>query len=158
MLKLKKIRTAGIVNCIGIVSILCVSGQCMGTSIIPTLSYEEEPATTKVENTLSAEEISQIENIRQDYTQKLIASKKQLVKVQKAFNQHLKIDTDETTIRLTFPPVAKAMEDIVVQQIMMMQKVNKIMSAHLVASSSVPQDLTQVAIENAHELTENTEQ
>ena len=115
----------------------------MATSIIPSLSYQDEPSVRKVENTLSAEEVSEIQNIRKDFNQQLIVSKQQLAKVQEAFNQNLELDTDETAIRETFPPVAKAMEDIVVQQIMMMQKVNKIMSAHLVATSSVPQPLTQ---------------
>lgn len=155
MLTLKKIQTAGIVNCIGIASMLCISGKCMATSIIPSLSYQDEPAVTRVENTLSAEEISQIQNIRQVFNQKLIVSKKQLAKVQGAFNQNLEIDTDETAIRGTFPPVAKAMEDIVVQQILMMQKVNKVIAAHMEATASVPKSLTQVALENEQEIPEN---
>ena len=115
MLKLKKIRTTWIVNCFGFASILFVSGQCMATSIIPSLSYQDEPSVRKVENTLSAEEVSEIQNIRKDFNQQLIVSKQQLAKVQEAFNQNLELDTDETAIRETFPPVAKAMEDIVVR-------------------------------------------
>nr|WP_319547924.1 hypothetical protein [Desulfogranum marinum] len=158
MLKLKKIRSVGIVNGIGIVCMLCISAQCMATSILPSLSTQDEPAATRFENTLSAEEITQIENIRNDFKQQLKVSKEHLARVQEAFNRNLKFDTDETVIRQTFPPVAKAMEDIVVQQIMMMQKVNKIISEHLLATSSASQALTQVASEDAHGLSVNKQQ
>lgn len=154
MLTLKKIRTVGIVNCIGIASIVCISGQCMATSIMPEIysHSQQNPQIKRVIDTLSEEEISQIETIRNDFDQKLIASKEHLARVQTLFNQNLKVDTNETAIRQTFPPVAKAMEDIVVQQIMMMQKVNKVISAHKLAASDVGSDFTQVAIENSQEL------
>lgn len=155
MLKLRKIRSVGIANGIGIVSMLCISAQCMATSILPSLSNQEEPTVVKFENTLSTEEITQIENIRNDFKQQLKVSKEHLARVQETFNRNLKLDTDETAIRQTFPPVAKAMEDIVVQQIMMMQKVNKVLSDHMVATSAAPQALTQVASENAHRISEN---
>ena len=155
MLTLKKIHTVGIVNCIGIASILCINGQCIATSIMPEIYSQQAPQIKRVQDKLSAEEITQIENIRNDFDQKFIVSKEHLARVQALFNQNLKIDTDETAIRQTFPPVAKAMEDIVVQQIMMMQKVNKVISAHKLATLPVPQDLTQVAIESSHRLAED---
>ena len=130
----------------------------MATSIMPNLLYQTELTETKVENPLSADEISQIEQIRNEYEQQLKASKKKLVKVQEIFNQNLTIDTNETEIRLTFPPVAKAMEDIVVQQIMMMQKVNTIISAHMIANSSRPTTLSHVEPEKIHELNLNKKQ
>lgn len=152
MLLFKKIRTVGRVHCIGIACILCINEPCIATSIMPEIYSQQAPNITRVKDKLTPEEITQIEKIRNDFDQKLIVSKKNLARMQALFNQNLRIDTRETEIRQTFPPVAKAMEDIVVQQIMMMQNINKVISAHKLATSPVPQDLTQMAIESAHEL------
>ncbi|WP_153305752.1 hypothetical protein [Desulfogranum mediterraneum] len=90
---------------------------------------------------VSPEGRRKIEAIYHDYEHRIAAFQKYLTKVQKDFKKHLREDSDEEIIRKAFNPIAAAMEDLAVHQIMMIQEIKRVISSQLKAGREEQQAL-----------------
>lgn len=124
-------------------SILLVQATtCYATSMRQQLPAQADQQMERILADLNADEIIQIDVISKKFGEKRVQLEQQLSEVQKAFNQQLKRDSDEQTIRTAFTPIAKAMENIAVNQIMMMQEINIVISEHLRKKAELGEPLT----------------
>jgi|GEM_PF-3580801 len=127
--------------------LLAQATTCYATSMHQQLPLQtgQQQADKQLEQILAdlnAEEIEQIDVISRKFGEKRVLLEQQLNQVQKAFNQQLRHNSDEQTIRAAFTPIAKAMENIAVNQIMMMQEINTVISTHLKNKAALGEPLT----------------
>ena len=109
----------------------------------PSWAYENEYGNNRVKSVQSNQELKnldidqiiEIETIRQRYQGLINAYKQKLAAEQKLFNEGLRLDSDEKSIRKAFDLIASAMEDVAVCQVQMMQEINIVMNAHQAAQA-----------------------
>lgn len=129
-------------------SVLLVQATtCYATSMhrqlpLPAGQQQADEQLDQILADLNTEEIEQIDIISKKFGEKRIQLEQKLNEVQKAFNQQLRHNSDEQTIRAAFTPIAKAMENIAVNQIMMMQEINTVISTHLQNKAELGEPLT----------------
>lgn len=117
---------------LGVLGALCITAQAsFAISTTPqVIQGEIDAQLQQILNDLDAQEIIAIDVISRSYRAQRTVLEQKLRSVQSDFNQQLRFISEETAIREAFVPVARALEDMAINEVMMMKEINSVLTAH----------------------------